>query len=204
MHPSFTKTSSLARNYGAQSLEHKVENKVVLQEELGWLPEAKRPVICLPMGMTDELGGALMMELLPGLLSLPVEILIRGKGSSRYGLLFTKLAEEYGHRVAIIADDEQSMSKMLAAADMALFLSEPAQQAELSQCLSYGTVPVSLTDKSLKNYDPNQEKGCAFLFEKATVWLAYAAVIRALETFRFPFDWRTIQRNCMEKTEDGK
>jgi glycogen synthase len=90
---------------------------------------------------------------------------------------------------------------MLAASDMALFLTEPADHAELAHCLSYGTVPVSVASQSLKNYDPNQEQGNAFLFEKTTVWQAFAAVVRALETFRFPFDWRTIQRHGMEQYE---
>jgi starch synthase len=190
-------SQALARSYSSTSLEHKSQNKVALQEELGWIAEPKRPVICLPMGMTDELGGALLMELLPGILSLPFEILIRGKGSAQYGALFTKLAKEYGNRIAIISDDEQSLAKMYAAADMALFLTDGTEH-ELQTCLSYGTVPVSFAGKGVKNYDPNQEAGNAFTFEKATVWCAYAAVVRAIETLRFPFDWRTIQRQCME------
>jgi starch synthase len=196
-----TADASIARKYGAKSLEYKVQNKVALQEELGWPAEAKRPVICLPLGMTDQLGGAVLMELIPGLLSLPVEILIRGKGSSTYGALFTKLAKEYGHRIAIIPDEDEALRKMFAASDMALFLADPSGSPELEYCLSYGTVPVSMESKRLESYNPNQEKGDAFLFEKQTVWHAFGAIVRALETFRFPFDWRTIQRNAMEKTE---
>jgi starch synthase len=201
MQPStLTMHTSVSRKYGAQSLEHKAQNKTALQEELGWMAEPKRPVMCLPVGMTDELGGKLLMELLPGLLSQPFEILIRGKGSSAYGTLFTKLAQEYGHRVAIIPDNADALAKMYAAADMALYLAAPSK-AELKECMQYGTVPVSLTCDGVVNYDPNQERGDAFTFEKATVWSAYAAVVRALETLRFPFDWRTIQRQCMEKAE---
>ena len=37
-----------------------------------------------------------------------------------------------------------------------------------------------------------------FMFEKITVWHAFAAVVRALETYRFPFDWKTIQKHCMQ------
>ncbi len=199
--PTPTLDTGIARHYGSKSLEYKVQNKTALQEELGWAAEAKRPVMCLPVGMTDQLGGELLTELIPGLLSLPVEILIRGKGSSTYGALFTKLAKEHGHRVAIIADDEKSLAKMYAAADIALFLTDPTDEAELTQCLRFGTVPVSLKSETLKNYNPNQEEGDSFLFEKATVWHAFGALVRALETFRFPFDWRTIQRNGMEKME---
>jgi starch synthase len=196
-----TADSTIARKYGATSLEYKVQNKTALQEELGWPAEAKRPVVCLPMGMTEQLGGAVLSELIPGLLSLPVEILIRGKGSAAYGTLFTQLAKEYGHRIAIIPDEDAALRKMFAASDMALFLADPTGTPELSYCLGYGTVPVSIATKSLKSYDPNQEQGDAFLFEKQSVWHAFGGLVRALETFRFPFDWRTIQRHGMEQVE---
>jgi starch synthase len=196
-----TLDSSIARKYGAKSLEYKVQNKIALQEELGWPAEAKRPVLCLPLGMTDQLGGKVLLELMPGLLSLPVEILIRGKGSAEYGTLFTKLSKEYSHRIAIVQDEHAALSKMFAASDMALFLTDPTDTPELAYCLGYGTVPVSAACAGLVNYDPNQEKGDSFLYEKQNVWHAFGAIVRALETYRFPFDWRTIQRHGMEKIE---
>lgn len=189
--------TAIARAYGPQSLDQKVQNKVALQEELGWPAEPKRAVLCLPAGMTDALGGALLKELLPGLLSLPIEILIVGKGSAAYGQLFTQLAKEQEHRVAIIPDEDDMLRKMFAASDMALFLADPSKQPELKSALGYGAIPVSLPCSVLENYDQNQESGNAFVFDKADVWTAFAAVVRALETYRFPFDWRTIQKHGM-------
>jgi glycogen synthase len=193
-----TMDEAIARKYGPQSLEFKATNKVALQEELGWTPEPKRPMLCLPSGMSDALGGKLLEELIPGLLTLPLEIIILGKGSASYGAMFTKLAKEQGHRIAIIPNQEEEIHKMYAAADMALFLADPAKAPELQHCLRYGVVPVSVPSMILENYDQNQESGNAFVFEKPTVWHAFAAAVRALETWRFPFDWRTIQKHCMQ------
>lgn len=187
-----------ARANSAKALETKMQSKTALQEELGWAAEPKRPMICLPAGMSDALGGKLLEELIDGLLTLPVEILILGKGSASYGALFTNLTKEHGHRIAIIQNDEDSVQKMYAAADMALFLSEPTKQPELRHALRHGAIPVSLPCPVLENYDQNQESGNAFVFERATVWHAFAAIVRACETYRFPFDWRTIQRHCVE------
>jgi glycogen synthase len=72
-----------------------------------------------------------------------------------------------------------------------------SKQQELRNALSYGAIPVSLPCSVLENYDQNQESGNAFIYEKADVWSAFAAVVRSLETYRFPFDWRTIQKHCM-------
>ena len=187
----------IAQRYTAASLEKKGKNKQSLQEELGWPAETKRPIVCLPAGMSEALGGALLEEVLPGLLSQDVQLLILGKGSSHYGDLFTKLAKEHPHRIAIIVNEEVAIRKMYAAADMALFLSDPAGSEELPQALSYGVVPIAPTTSALEDYNPVQEAGNAFLYTENTPWHSFGALVRSMETHRFPFDWRTIQKNCM-------
>lgn len=190
--------SSIARKYSSSSLDQKVVNKTALQEEIGWPAEPRRPMLCFPAGMSEKLGGALFQELLSGLLALPIEVIIIGKGSANYGTLFTKLSKDHSHRMHILHDSEENQHKMFAAADMALFLSDPASMKELSVCLHYGVVPVSLPCAALEDYDPVQESGNAFLYEKPDAWLAFASLVRATETYKLPFDWRTIQKHGME------
>lgn len=191
----------IAQRYTSKTLEKKGKNKLSLQEELGWPAEAKRPVLCLPAGMSEKIGGELLEQVLPGLLSMDVQILILGKGSSKYGALFTELAKAHPHKIAIIPNEEVAMRKMYAAADMALFLSDPSGMSEVAEALSYGVVPISPTTGALEDYNPIQEAGNAFLYDKEDLWHCFAAVVRANETYKFPFDWRTIQRHCMESVE---
>lgn len=193
--------NKILRKYSARTIEHKAENRAALQELLGWLVEPKQPIICFPAGTTDALGGALMQEVLPGILELPVNIVIRGRGSKKYGELFTKLVASSGHRIAILPDDETHVRKMLAGSDMALFFSGRDEDDELANALRYGAIPVALPRDILENYNPVQESGNAFVYEEATVWQCFAAVVRALETFKFPYDWRTIQRHAMESMD---
>lgn len=196
-----TSNSNISRPYGPTTLEYKIQNKVALQEELGWPAEPKRPMLCLPMGMTDQIGGELLKELVPGLMSMDLQLIILGKGSSSYGTYFTELTKKHGHRVAILPNTEKGLEKMMAAADMSVFLKDAANTPELTMSLVYGTIPVAPGTSALENYDPNQEAGNAFTFEKENVWHAFAAIVRAMETYRFPYDWRTIQRHAMEKGE---
>lgn len=193
--------NKIARKYSIKTLEHKVQNKTALQEELGWPTEKKMPILCIPTGMSKELGGELLKDVLPGLMTLGMEILILGKGSNEYGEIFTKLTKEKSHRISIIKDDDEGRRKMYAAADMALFLTEPSKLTELQDALNYGVVPIAPTSKALKNYNPIQENGNSFLYDQLTQWHCFAATVRALETQCFPFDWRTIQRNCMESAK---
>ena len=191
----------IAQRYTATSLEKKGKNKVSLQEELGWPAENKRPVVCLPAGMSEALGGQLLEQVLEGILSIDVQILILGKGSTKYGSLFTELAKKFPHRIAIMESDEVAVRKMYAASDMALFCSDPTDLPELPQALSYGVVPIAPATPALEDYNPVQEAGNSFLYEQEDVWNCFAALVRAVETHKFPFDWRTIQKHCMESVK---
>jgi glycogen synthase len=127
-----------------------------------------------------------------------VEVLVLGRGSENFGTLFTKLAKEQSHRIHIVSESDAAMRKMYAASDMALFFSDPSGLPELRHALNYGVVPVAPACECLEDYDPVQEHGTAFIAESATPWMWFAALVRALETYKFPFDWKTIQRQCME------
>ncbi len=193
--------NKITRKYSAPTIEHKVENKLALQERVGWIEEPKQPVIFLPTAMTDALGGQLLLDLLPGILELSVGLVVRGRGSKKYGEALTKFAKQHSHKIAILPDDELSARQMYAGGDIALFLADHDEDGELQNALSYGAIPVSLPQSILANYNPVQESGNAFVFEHASVWQCFASIVRALETFKFPYDWRTIQRHAMSTVE---
>jgi glycogen synthase len=200
--PSFSPAydNKITRKYSARTIEHKGENKTALQEELGWINEPKQPIVCFPTGITDALGGALLEEVLPGILELQVSVVIRGRGSKKYGELFTKLSKAHGHRVAIVPDDETHMRKILAGSDMALFFADQNKE-ELENALRYGAIPIAPPSPLLDNYNPVQESGNAFIYQESTMWQCFGSLVRALETFKFPYDWRTIQRHAMESID---
>ncbi|MBP9751135.1 MAG: hypothetical protein KBC95_04810 [Candidatus Peribacteraceae bacterium] len=191
------------RAFDAKSLADKVQNKLALQRELGWPAEPKAPMLCLPEGMTDELGGALLKGVLPGLVTQNVQLLIRGKGGAAYATIFSELQTRYPHRIAILPNTDEGMAKMLSAADMALFLAPAGKDdATLKACMACGVLPVGQAGSPLlENYDPVQESGTAFTYEDANPWHVFAAIVRALETFKLPYDWRTIQRHGMEMAD---
>jgi starch synthase len=193
--------SSPRRTAAAELLDEKKDAKLALQEELGWVPEETTPLLCIPTGVSDQLGGKLLQDVLPGLLELPVQLLILGKGAASYGDMLTKLAKQHRERIAILSNDDKNLKTMLLASDMALYLTDPTDLPELSKALGAGAVPVSLKSESLENYDPNAERGDSFLFAHQNPWHCFAAMVRALETFRFPYDWKTIQRHCIQSAE---
>lgn len=62
-----------------------------------------------------------------------------------------------------------------------------------------GVVPVtSAFDQRIVNYNPNSEKGNSFVYNNFNEWEIFSAVVRALETHKFPYDWKFIKRSCMK------
>ncbi len=185
-------------------LDTKAAAKAALQKELGWKNEPRRALLCVPTGMSDELGGKLLEDVMPGLLTLPVQIVILGKGSKAYGDYCTQLAQDKPHKVGILPNTPKNVAALYAAADMALFCMPPGDNAELTACLEHGVVPLSPANERLINYDPNQEAGNAFTYEQLTHWHCFAAAVRAVETYRFPYDWKTIQKNAIAMSDEER
>lgn len=183
------------------ALEHKAPAKAQLQQSLGWAREPRRPLLCLPFGMTDALGGKLFEATLSGILTLPVEIVVLGRGSAHYGEMLSKLAQKESHRVHILPDTKEDQLRMLLASDIALYFSTEVAAADVQQCLSYGTVPVALPMPAVDDYNLAQETGNAFVYENPNPWQAFGALVRALETYKFPYDWKTIQKHCQESIQ---
>lgn len=71
--------------------------------------------------------------------------------------------------------------------------STPNDIASLKNACMYSTVPIIHEAlKGFKDYNPIAENGNSFTFKNINAWEIYAALVRALETFRFPYDWQNI------------
>ena len=46
----------------------------------------------------------------------------------------------------------------------------------------------------LNNYHPNEETGNSFTYPSTNPWDIFMALVRAHETYRFPYDWQHIVR----------
>ncbi len=67
--------------------------------------------------------------------------------------------------------------------------------------MRYGSVPIvrsvgGLAD-TVQEYDPRTDEGNGFAFNNYDPWEFFAAIVRALELYRFTENWRTLQRRCM-------
>jgi hypothetical protein len=95
--------------------------------------------------------------------------------------------------IEIIKEDD--FEKGLKVAHMVVLLDENLPQ--LKKAWEAGVVTItSAFDSSITDYNPNTESGNSFVYKNTNEWEIFAAVVRALETYKFPYDWKFIIRSC--------
>ena len=170
---------------GRSELEKLLEKKKVAKKHLFdecW-PDSKlnEPLIVVfPKNGKADLE--MTFELLKGILVLPVKALV----------VTDELPPDF-----VKHPHAPKIDEWLTAADMAIIFDE--SRSTVNALFKKGVVPVG-HEKSpaLSNYHPNEETGNAFTFGVMNPWSVFSAVVRACETYRFPFDWRHIVQ-CMMK-----
>lgn len=96
--------------------------------------------------------------------------------------------------VNVVADE--SPSKNLEASDVAVVFSKKMLEAARQA----GCVPVAQQNGAGTNdYNPLLEKGNGFYFKKDGKWEIFAAIVRALETYKFPYDWEDVVKEVVKK-----
>lgn len=93
---------------------------------------------------------------------------------------------------------EKNRHKLIEAADMGLAF----QFSDLEEMLIHGTIPIAISGPKAQNYDPNSEQGNSFTYSKTSPWSIFAALVRASETFRFPYDWKNIVRQGIQSVSE--
>lgn len=191
--------NKIYQKYSKNTIKNKVQNKLFLQKELDLPCDKKKPVVCITCELTDKNGATLVKDILEGILMLDLQLLVIGVGSENYQKIFAEFEEKFAEKMKILPNDEQSRRKIYAASNISLIFNNNSQNAlELKNALNYGVIPVVKTDPILKDYNPITETGNAFLYQEDNLWLFYAALVRALENYKFSYDWQNLELAAME------
>lgn len=138
----------------------------------------------------------MLFQLLEGCMVLPCKIIVVSDTEPE------DLTEHPAGKITWInTEDGRNKSKIdhyLLAADMALVFEEHVN--ELKNIMVEGTVVIG-HEKSplLQNYHPNEETGNSFTYDETNPWSIFMALVRAHETYRFPYDWQNIVRGLFRK-----
>jgi starch synthase len=195
----------IAAPFDADSLEKRVENKLSLQREAG-LPELPEvPMIGMVSRLVDQKGFDILTQALEPLMAVTeAQLVILGTGDQHYHRLYTQIAERYPDRLALKLTFNASLARMIyAGSDMFLMPSrfEPCGTGQML-ALRYGSIPIvrltgGLAD-TVQNFDPRTGEGNGFVFERHEWVDLFAAIVRAIENYKYSATWRLLQQRGME------
>ena len=198
---------ALAANYGLGNvLDHKMENKLALQKELGLEEDAGKFVIGLISRLTDQKGLDLVNAIIPQVLDGNTQVVVLGTGDRRYEDAFRSYEHAYhGSFSACIQYDEARAHRIYAGADALLVPSrfEPCGLTQLN-AMHYGTLPIVRETGGLKDtvepYNTFTGDGNGFTFDRYDAGLLLDAINRA-KTLYFTnrYHWDEVVQRDMAK-----
>ena len=198
---------ALAVHYGLGNvLEHKMENKLALQKELGLEEDAGKFVIGLISRLTNQKGLDLVSAIIPQVLDGNTQVIVLGTGDKQYEDTFRYYENAYhGTFSACIQYDEARAHRIYAGADALLVPSrfEPCGLTQLN-AMHYGTLPIVRETGGLKDtvepYNDFTGDGNGFTFDRYDAGLLLDAINRA-KTVHFTnrYHWDEIVQRDMAK-----
>lgn len=196
----------LTAHYTAKDQTGKKACKTALCHELN-LPGRDVPLVGLVSRLVAQKGIDMLLEMLPKLLTLDVQMVVLGSGDPAYETALTSLSERYPEKLAVrLGFDEALAHRIEAGADLFLMPSryEPCGLNQLYS-LRYGTVPVVRATGGLADtiipYLPGQagKTATGFAFESAHPEVLLRTLHLALQVYRDKREWTALIRRGMQQ-----
>jgi len=162
-------------------LKMKKRAKLLLSQELGLSPKKLLLGIFLDKNLTKKKELEVVSMVIEGIEAVDIEVV----------LLADNKINSFGDHVHHLSYNRKNRHKLLEAADLALTFSF----SDVEEMLLNGVIPVSSERVDVEDYNPNRETGNGFVYKTNTHWGIFAALVRASETFKFPYDWKHIVRS---------
>ncbi|WCN12479.1 glycogen synthase GlgA [Marinomonas mediterranea] len=194
------KDTYIAKNYGINSIEDKLENKLALLRECGLPEDPSKPIFGIVSRLTEQKGLDLVLDAIPSVLDRGGVLIVLGSGDKALEQAYVDLSAQYPNQVHVrIGYDEAYSHRVQAGSDVFLIPSrfEPCGLTQL-YALKYGTLP--LVRKTGGLADTVFEEGDSangFVFNDATAQSLQACLDRCMSVFSDLNHWRRLQHSAM-------
>jgi len=172
-----------------QSIDNFLVQKKLAKSELAKELGLSKNKAMVGIFLDKALSGAkerTMFEVLMGLKDVDVNVVV---------LADTNM--ELAGMAKVLNYNRTNRRRLLESADMALIF----DFSDIEELLLNGIIPVSAARPEISDYNPNHETGNSFVYSKKTPWGIFAALVRAIETFKFPYDWKHIVRQGVNSVD---
>ncbi len=196
----------LPANFSVKNMKGKQICKAGIQRKFGLTEAPDYPLLSSVARLNEQKGIELIMEVLPGLMNMGVQLIVFGQGEQRYIDFFEDARKRWPGQLGFSSDfSEQLAAEVFAGSDMYLMPSrfEPCGLSQM-MAMRYGTIPIvhetgGLKD-SVRQYSSFDGIGEGFSFityHSKALYLAIQAAVRIYFGDRRTF--RMLQHRCMTK-----
>lgn len=195
--------SVIYKNYDINSLDDKVYNKKILQDELGLPVDARTPLIGMATRLVSHKGLDLVTKILENLLTKDVQFVIVGTGDQRFIDYFKYLENKYPTKVRALVDkySNENARKLYSACDIFLMPSK-IEPCGIGQMIAsrYGAIPIVREVGGLK--DTIRDFGCAgggngYTFANYNPNDLEFQINRAISDYRDEVEWKRKMKTVM-------
>lgn len=161
----------LPASFCAEDLSGKAICKAELQREAGLPVRANRPLFTAVGRLNPQKGTDVLVEVLPRLLSLEIQIVLLGTGDPEAERALARLSKTHGDRFRAFLGFDNALAHRIEAAGDFFLMPSRFEPCGLNQMYSlrYGNLPLVRATGGLRdtvaNYDASSGAGTGFVFE---------------------------------------
>lgn len=195
-------------NFDAQSVDRRSSLKSALQHSFD-LPQDEHITVLAWVGrLVQQKGIDLVIDLLPRLMQMPLQMVFVGSGEARYEQTLLQWAKLYPDRIAIKLGYNEAGAHLIEAGTDVFLMPSRFEPCGLNQMYSqrYGAVPLvrrvgGLADTVEDANTVNLEQGTAtgIVFKEATADALFEAISRSLALHQDKPSWSKVQRAGMTR-----
>ena len=195
-------------HFDQDHLEQRQEAKALLQAAFGLPIAAKVPLLAWVGRLVEQKGIDLLVDLLPRLMALPLQIALIGSGDSRFEESLQHWTKLFPDKFALRLGYDEARARLVEAGTDLFLMPSRFEPCGLNQMYSqrYGAIPLvrragGLADTVVDADAEALKEGSAtgLVFEEATPEALYDAIERALALYKKPSIWRAIQKSGMAR-----
>jgi starch synthase len=195
---------NIAVRFDANTPELRAGNKAALQAEAHLPQRPDAPLISFIGRLIDQKGFDLISAIADPLIqNTGCQLVVMGTGERKYHDMLNALAARYPEQAAVFLTFNRPLEQRIYASSDIFVMPSQVEPCGLNQMVAmrYGCVPVvravgGLAD-SVSDYNPLTGDGNGFSFTRYDPMALYAALVRALETYRHRDIWQQLGRRCM-------